>query len=902
MDQRGSVPSGAFRGFAHLCGIVALFATLTWIHPSALGQGAPLLTNITSPLINSQGPPRALATGDFNGDGIPDAAMVTAVGSAQSYNLLIYLGNGDGTFQFPATYTLGNTYVGSMYSGDLNGDGKVDLVMTSWNGATGAILVMLGNGDGTLQSPISTALGTGEIPNYMVVGDFNSDGKLDLVAAISPPTATIEYLQGNGDGTFAAPAAIAAGTFANQSVAVADFNGDGHLDLAFVNSTVLSPQISTISVALGDGKGGFSVQPESYQFDHAFDFVKIGDFNGDGIPDLLELDGPELTVLTGNGDGTFNQESPQVTGLGGFVAIADFNQDGNLDLFVSGSSFNFGDNLLLGNGDGTFQAPSALDDAFGIAANGYSSSLALAMDLNNDGRPDVLSAINTNIDDNGTAVPGITQLGAHLNTPGTNGVTLSPAAYDFGNQAAGLASNSTTIILGNSGTTVTQFTNPQLDNTTDFSFTSTCGTTLAVADSCTVTVAFAPQATGVKSARLTFTTDDPLAGAHVIQLRGTGIAPALSASPAALAFSYQKVGTTSTAQTFQVTNSGYGPLLFTSIAAQGDFQETNNCPASLAAGASCTVSVVYAPLVTGSEVGRVTFTTNAVVAQSAVPLSGIGYVTGPIVAVAPASLNFGSQYVGTSSAPGVVTVQNNGDAPFTISSVAATSGFVPLSTCGNQVQPSFSCAIGVFFDPAATGDQTGTLTIVDNLASSPQSVPLSGTGTAITVGPSSGASTSLIVTSGQTAAYNMSLSPVSGYQGTVSLSCTGLPAQFTCSLESSSVTLNGSDSASVKVSVSSTTAMVSDPIFRQGSPGSPLLFAGCFAGLSFLGAGFRRGDRRRLLMLALIAFAAVCVISCGGGTGTTSSKPTAQTYVFLLQSQPASGVTIDTPLTLTVQQ
>jgi hypothetical protein len=288
------------------------------------------------------------------------------------------------------------------------------------------------------------------------------------------------------------------------------------------------------------------------------------------------------------------------------------------------------------------------------------------------------------------------------------------------------------------------------------------------------------------------------------------------------------------------------------------------------------------------------------VAQSSVPLTGIGYVIGPSLSIAPSSLNFGSQYVGTSSAPGVVTLQNNGDAPFTIASVAATSGFVPLSACGNSVQPGFSCSVGVFFDPPNTGDQTGTLTIVDNLPSSPEVVNLTGTGTAITVEAASGSSTSATITSGQSATYKMSISPVGGYKGTVTLACSGLPAGFDCSMPSSSVKLDSSAASTITVTVKSTSSTAASRPATSSFGRSSLLLLGCPLAILLVGAGTLRRYRRHLLALVLLVLASGLATSCSG-SGTKTQNP-GSVYVFLLQSRPASGVTIETPLTLTVQQ
>jgi len=568
------------------------------------------------------------------------------------------------------------------------------------------------------------------------------------------------------------------------------------------------------------------------------------------------------------------------------MAAADFNGDGKIDLFL-GSAGSSPSMLLLGNGDGTFQSPIQVQTGFGTFSNPQAWGTA-AVDLNGDNRPDIVFADPNDVG----------WLVSLLNTAGSVGAAILPASYDFGFQTVGTAAVNTMVTVGNPGASAMTFSNLLVSDAADFSATTTCGSSVASTGSCSITVTFNPQSTGEKTASVTFTSNDPLAAAAAISVTGDAIAPVASTSPSVVQFSYQKVGTTSSPQTAQITNIGIGPLTL-GLAIQGDFTQTNNCPATLAQGASCTATITYSPEVPGSEVGRLVITSNALPAQSAIALTGIGYIIGPVFSLSPSSVDFGSQYVGTSSAPAVVTVANTGDAPFNISSVTATAGFVPLSTCGSTVQPSFSCAIGIFFDPASAGSQTGLLTIVDNLPTSQQLIGLSGNGTLITVGASSGSSTAQSVSAGQTATYALTIAPVSGYTGTVSLACNGLTPGYTCSLSQNTVALSGSP-ASVTVSVTPSATAASG---RGGAPafgGAGGVVLACPIALIFLGAGIYPRWRRRLLSLGVMAVASVLVNSCGGNS--VAAPTSSQTYVYFLQSQPASSITIDTPLTLTVTQ
>ena len=875
---------------------------LVMLHGSAtrlFGQATPLITEFGT---SSGGiAPYGLAVADFNGDGIPDVVVINSYNDSGA--IAVYLGNGDGTFKPPIFYlpNVSSRVAPTIVAADFNGDGKVDLCFADVFDAK--IWVMLGNGDGTFRSPVSSPLvGSGAPipqPVWIAVGDFNGDGKLDVVVSAQgianasnpyPMLNGVLLLLGNGDGTFASSTVALSDYSSFGQIVTAHFKGDTNLDLAVLSN-------DGIYVAFGNGAGVFTtydtISPPEYENPGA---MVVADFNGDGYPDLAvvtpgSVNASEVFVFLGDdsplafGSGYLSTTlTGNSAGQPGTMVAADFNGDGHIDLVIGNQEPPLV-SLLQGNGDGTFQLPTSPGAQF---PNGPATVVGMAAaDLNGDLKPDI-ALVTT----------GSNSLTSILNTPGTVGAAIFPINFDFGAQVVGATPATTTITIGNPGTSAMQFSSLAVSDTTDFSVTTTCGSTVAPQAGCTISITFNPQATGAKSASVTFTTNDPLASTGKISITGSAIAPGASTSPAELQFSYQKVGTTSAPQTLQITDGGVGPLTLSAISIQGDFQQTNNCPASLAQGASCTVTITYSPLVPGSEVGRLLIMSNAVPPQSAVALTGIGYVVGPMISVSPSSFDFGSQYVGTSSAPSVVTVENTGDAPFTISSVAATAGFVPLSTCGNLVQPSFSCAIGIFFDPATTGSQTGTLTITDNLSSSPQTVALTGNGTAITVGASGDSSSAQTFSSGK-AAYQMSIAPVAGFSGTVNLSCVGLAAGYTCALSQPSAVLNGSASASVTVSVTASTTTAAGTHGTPGSEAFGRIALACPIALIFLGAGIYPRWRRRFLAMGLLVVAAAFTSSCGSTSGTVGGG-SSQTYVFFLQAQPASGITIETPLTLTV--
>jgi hypothetical protein len=341
--------------------------------------------------------PSSVVMRDFNGDGLLDLA----VANFGSDTVSVLLGEGNGTFTAAESYDVALNPV-AVAVRDFNGDGHLDLAMAV---SSGAVNVLLGNGDGTFQAAQTYAAGS--LPIAMVLGDFNGDGIPDLAvangAALPPAKSTVSILFGNGDGTFGAAAPLDDGIGATN-IAVADFNGDGKTDIVTANFSYdvdvrfgnVVIYESDLRVFLGNGDGTF--QPAKvYAAGPSPTSVTVGDFNGDGVPDLAVADaggdssrysfpvGTTVSILLGNGDGTFQPAQSYAVGNNPmYVAVGDFNGDGKLDLAVA----NFGSNtvsILLGNGDGTFMTPQ--DYAVG------SNPLAVTIgDFNGDGIPDLAVA------------------------------------------------------------------------------------------------------------------------------------------------------------------------------------------------------------------------------------------------------------------------------------------------------------------------------------------------------------------------------------------------------------------------------------------------------------------------------------------------------------------------------
>jgi hypothetical protein len=234
-------------------------------------------------------------------------------------------------------------------------------------------------------------------------------------------------------------------------------------------------------------------------------------------------------------------------------------------------------------------------------------------------------------------------------------------------------------------------------------------------------------------------TDNASGSPQSVSLSGTGTAALVSLSPTSLAFGSQSVGVTSAAQTVTLSNTGTAALSITSLALTGanasDFAQTNTCGSSVAAGSSCTISVTFTPAASGSRTASVSITDNASGSPQTVSLSGTG--TAVVVSLSPTSLAFGNQPVGMTSTVQTVTLSNTGTAALSITSLALTgtnaSDFAQSNTCGSSLAASSNCTISVTFTPAASGSRTASVSITDNASGSPQTVSLSGTGTAVVV-------------------------------------------------------------------------------------------------------------------------------------------------------------------------
>jgi hypothetical protein len=315
------------------------------------------------------------------------------------------------TQQYPL---LGNTHIAA----DLNGDGKVDLAGAGAN----VVSVMLGNGNGTFGA--KTDFRVAAAPQAVAAGDFNSDGKVDLVATLNDPQSSLALLTGTGTGTFNPPIYFPnTSGFDSPAIAATDLNSDGKLDLVVMHNigcyTAPCTAADSITILLGNGDGSFQTPSEVDVGTGPFAMAVL-DLNGDGIKDVAIGGGnTELSILLGVGNGTFVQQ-PVVTLVPGGdlfsacndIGVGDLNRDGKQDLVVPLGNGE-GNAILIGNGNGTFQVMSRIqiDETF--------APLHVAVaDYNRDGLLDIARTM-------GDGTNGLMQI---MNGNG-NGTFQAPVRY-----------------------------------------------------------------------------------------------------------------------------------------------------------------------------------------------------------------------------------------------------------------------------------------------------------------------------------------------------------------------------------------------------------------------------------------------------------------------------------------
>ena len=331
-------------------------------------------------------------------------------------------------------------------------------------------------------------------------------------------------------------------------------------------------------------------------------------------------------------------------------------------------------------------------------------------------------------------------------TPPAPVASVAPSSLSFGNQTINTTSAAQTVTLTNTGNAALSIAGITFTGTNagDFAQTNACGSSVAAGGNCTIAVTFTSTATGARAGTLTVTdNNNGTAGStQTISLSGTGTsvpAPVASLTPLSLAFGNQTVNNTSTVQTVTLSNTGNAALSIVSLVVTGtnagDFAQSNTCGGSVAASGTCTISVTFTPVASDSRTASVSIMDNASGSPQTVSFSGTG--TTALVSLSPTSLPFGNQSVGVTSAAQTVTLSNTGTASLSITSLTLTgtnaSDFTQSNTCGSSLAAGGNCTISVTFTPSASGSRTASVSVADSASGSPQTVSLSGTGTAALV-------------------------------------------------------------------------------------------------------------------------------------------------------------------------
>jgi len=931
--------------------------------------------------------PTVAVTGDFNHDGKLDLAIIS--GGQSSGVVSVLLGRGDGSFEAPTAYPVG-TGPASIVAGDFNSDGNLDLAVANANCTfnscgPGTVSVLLGNGDGTFKA--QQTFDTGTEPGGIIAADVNQDGILDLITANGNcPTGTcgqgsVSVLLGKGDGTFQTHVDYAAGTWP-ESVAAADFNGDGKLDLAVSNAESL-----TISILLGNGDGTFQAH-QDMSSDYGSGLIVAADFNGDGKRDLVITDNfaGGVAVFLGNGDGTFQ---PAQTYSGGSypssVAIADLNGDGKIDLAIS-NQYSNSVTVLLGNGDGTFSPAVSLPQVFSDTGQPAQSYAAVIGDFNGDGIPDLAVAEGNDVGDisvllgkgGGSFQPFINTAsgaagaiaaadfnrdgkldvafadvnGAAValgNGDGTFGAPLqvvtSPGAVpawgvltgDFNNdgkqdlvvlQNGFFTPNPVFVLLGNGDGT--------FQPAKQFGGSNLVAEGIAAGDfnrdgKLDLVVAVNPNGIGVMLGNgdgtfqnpVMYATDDLPNALTVADLNGDGIPDIIATADKVDVFLGKGDGTFAPAVT-------YSAGAFPSAVATGDFNADGKIDVAVATMAS--VSALSILLGNGDG----TLKPPVLIAAGGIPhfltvgdLNGDGiadvvfpgnpglmFLSSPIATLSPTSLNFGDIASGSLSSPQSVMLTNSGNAPLVLSGATATGEYTVSNGCGGSIAIGATCSVDISFAPTTVGPGVGALTLSDNARSSPQTVALSGTGTNedFTLTVPSGSSSTASINPGQAATYSLSLSGLGGFSQTVNFTCTGAPSEATCSVNPSSAAPSASGPVAITVTVTTTapTVVVHKP--RRTPPLGPgmdvRLIAWLLLGLLTLASlafGFvgRQPHGKKLgwgFGMAAFAVLALAMTACGGGGGGSHDPGTpAGTYTLTVTGTASGSANLQHTTTLTLK-
>ncbi|MBB6145694.1 hypothetical protein HNQ77_003655 [Silvibacterium bohemicum] len=927
--------------FTNLSDASAVLGTAT-LSAGTAGLNFLELQNIGAPNIAPGGGAAVgIATADFNGDGISDLAVLNSgTSSTAAGSVTVLLGSGGGNFKAVAANPATGQGSGVIVTADFNGDGIPDIAVA--NGTTNNITVLLGNGDGTFAAtPNSPATGSG--PNAMIASDFNGDGIPDL-AIVNGTSNTLTILLGNGDGSFTPTTNTQQTGAAPYFIATADFNGDGIADLALLNS---DGGTDTLTIYLGNGAGGFTLVTTGPGAGTAAAAIAIADFNGDGIPDIAienyVVNGAGLdstvtvtvSVLQGNGDGTFQAESgvsfQSQSASADALLVADFNNDGIPDVAVdllSQAEVRFPNSVavLLGTGSSMFTTTAISSET------GLFPAPLIAGDFNGDGIPDLATPFH----DQTVFDPGSVNLLVTFDQTATataSGIALPPSSGmnevvanypgDSNFSASASAPVSLTALAGPATISVTSSIASPISYGTSITFTATLTGAGATP---TGTVTFYDGSGQLAASQLqngvaTYTSANFSVGTHSIAAQYAGDANYTSGTSSVFPLVVKPANANvtitpsssslSTAQSLNVTvtvsgaagsPSPTGTVILSGGGINAASPSYASAPMTLVSG-SATFTVSGAALGAGQDTLVAAYTPDATSAGLYAASSGrtVVIVTGtgaPTLTITPSATSITNQQsltvavaiAGISGSPaptGAITLTSGSySAQMTLPNAAFSISAGTLSAGSNTLTAAYS-GDGLYM--ASSG--TATVNVSDVVVSATTPSP---------------------VTPGSSTTSTITLNTGSSYSGTLNLSCslTTPPANAqslpTCTLNPAAATVMTGATATTSLTVKTTAAATAllQPFDRlRGMGGGGL----ALAGLVMLGTSLRR--RRWLSVLAMLAIGiSGAGIGCGGnGNGSGSPNPppttaatTAGSYVFTVTATDSTNSSITASSTVSV--
>jgi hypothetical protein len=421
----------------------------------------------------------------------------------------------------------------------------------------------------------------------------------------------------------------------------------------------------------------------------------------------------------------------------------------------------------------------------------------------------------------GSAAQGtLTISGAPVQAVSGPAAAFFPSSLNFGSVTTGQTSNSQIVTLTNTGDQGLALNSVTLGGASpgDFTATPNCvpPTVLAPNATCAISVTFAPKATGLRQASL-MASDNAPGSPQSVPLSGTGVAPqpAVTLMPGSLTFPTTNQGSTSASQSVTVTNSGSATLQVSSVllsgANPGDFSMMNGCSGAIAVNVACTISVSFAPQAAGQRLASIVITDDAPDSPQSIQLSGTGAAapaTRPAVALSTKIISFGAVTQGTIAGSQNVVLTSSGAATLHIASVVlGGTSFADINLSNGCIPGPYAvnstCVIGVAFSPLSVGQRSASITITDDAPDSPQIVSIgANVNPALAIAPAAAGATTVTVSAGQTANFNLVLTAGAGFTGNASFTCTGAPTAATCAAPS--VQLTGPTPLPYTISVSTT--------------------------------------------------------------------------------------------------